>query len=208
MEQDYLLIYNKYHSFLENLSSLAKETENRVIANSDNLFVNNVNFFSRSYLLNLCTYLEAYLTEIATNLFKRHCECINLYSVPKSFMLASLSSWEPSKKSQDIEKYQLSYDKRNIKKFFNENKISGNLDKTFNAFKVLGIELDNQIKEQSIKDRISTIVNKRNDVIHRNDDVIDVSLSDIESYITTVDDYMQLIMNIVTQSEYKAFKTQ
>lgn len=126
-----------------------------------------------------------------------------MYSVPKSFILASLSSWELSKKSQDIKKYQLSYDKKNIKKFFNENKISGNIDKTFNAFKVLGIELDTQIKDQSVKERISTIVNKRNDVIHRNDDVIDVSLSDIKSYIETIDDYMQLIMNIVTQSEYR-----
>lgn len=68
---------------------------------------------------------------------------------------------------------------------------------------MLGIELDTQIKDQSVKERISTIVNKRNDVIHRNDDVIDVSLSDIKSYIETIDDYMQLIMNIVTQSEYR-----
>ncbi|OHR63782.1 hypothetical protein HMPREF3263_10485 [Haemophilus sp. HMSC61B11] len=201
MEQDYLLIYDKYISFLDKLSLLVSESEKRVINSSDPLFIDNVNFFSRSYLINLCTYLEAYLTEIATKLFERHCKCVNQYSVPEMFISASLSSW--SVKNRVVREYSLSYSKDDIENFFDANKISGNIKKTFNVFELLGIELKHVINDKSIKDQITSIVDKRNDIIHRNDDGMDISLLDIISYINTVKCYMELIKKAVIESAYK-----
>ncbi|BFU63954.1 hypothetical protein THUN1657_06180 [Rodentibacter abscessus] len=78
MQQEYLNVYEKYHDLLETLKLIVKETETRVINDNDILFSSvHVNFFSRSYIVNLCTYLESYLIEIATKLFERHCACIN-----------------------------------------------------------------------------------------------------------------------------------
>lgn len=206
MEQDYLLIYDKYISFLNKLSLLVSESEKRVIKSSDLLFINNVNFFSRSYLINLCTYLEAYLTEIATKLFERHCKCVNQYLVPETFIAASLSSWNVKNNVKNIvvgKEYNLSYSKDDIEKFFDANKISGNINKTFNVFELLGINLNNVIDDTSIKDQIASIVNKRNDIIHRNDDGTDISLLDIISYIDTVKCYMAVIKKAVIESSYK-----
>lgn len=66
---------------------------------------------------------------------------------------------------------------------------------------MLGIELDNTLNS-AIKDQISSIVNKRNDIVHRNNDVTETSLSDIVQHIKTVRLYMQEIEKIIQKSEY------
>lgn len=201
MSQTYSPIYKKYSSLLTKLSKVLKESRDRVITSSDSLFVKNVNLFSRSYLINLCTYLESYLTEITIKLFERHCKCINQYSVPEVFILASLSSWSVDKKSRAVRNYNVSYAKKDIESFLDANKISGNIKKTLNVFELLGIELDNKLNS-AIKDQISSIVNKRNDIVHRNNDVTETSLSDIVQHIKTVRLYMQEIEKIIQKSEY------
>lgn len=205
MEQICLVIFNKYHGILEKLKIIVEETEKRVINENDSLFLTNVNFFSRSYLINLCTYLESYLTEIATKVFERHCNHINSFLVPEFFISASLVSWDTKKLNKNINQYKILPTKEEIEKFFDTNKISGNIKKTFNVFELLGIELKNTITDKSIKDQITAIVDKRNDIIHRNDDGTDISLSDISNYIATVDEYMLLVKKGIIESIYNQF---
>lgn len=201
MENNCSYIYDRYHNHLESLKFVVKETEKRILSGDDNLFCDNINFFSRSYLINLCTYLESYLTEIATKVFERHCSLINSYKVPRLFISASLSSWEIKKdKSSKIEIYNIFPTKKEIKTFFDANKISGNIKKTFNVFEILGVDLNEAILEQSLKDQISAIVNKRNDIVHRNEQEIDISLGDILNYINIIDNYMGLVKNCVIKS--------
>ncbi|BFU63953.1 HEPN domain-containing protein [Rodentibacter abscessus] len=122
-------------------------------------------------------------------------------------MSASFNSWKNFDKKHcessinNID-FFVSPTKENIEEFFDCNKISGNIKKTFNVFELLGVELANVVRDKPIKDQITAIVNKRNDIIHRNDDAIDISLSDISQYIETVDNYMSTIKDGIINSIY------
>ncbi|WP_138411442.1 hypothetical protein [Stutzerimonas nosocomialis] len=65
MEEDE--IFSKFKKQYDALSEIIHESQRRTVTDEpDQLFVNNLNFFTKAYLINICTYLEAFLQELAS----------------------------------------------------------------------------------------------------------------------------------------------
>ena len=196
-------ILENYNKQLKGLKYISSVSESRVIFNQDDLFFDNVNFFVKNYLISLCSFLEAYLTEVAKFIFEMHCQNINTCNVPKKFVYSHVNNWDSGKngiKDIGVECFNIDL-KKGINNFFDKNKLSGNVEKTFRVFNVLGVDLEGWI-DLLMRDQISNIVSKRNDIIHHNNNAIDVSFGDIASYIDIVAEYMEKILSLVNASNY------
>ncbi len=181
-------IYGKYEGLLVTLKVIISQSNARVLKDDpDEIFSNNVNFFVKSYLIVICTYLEAYLQDIAYEHTSRISERLKSASVPHNFLY-----WKLAKEVKDKD---LAFEDANYK--FNRKQISdaisGNPYKTVKAFRLIGIDLNSNSKFNKHKEVINSIVNKRNNVIHHNDDANDVSFSDLIANIDVFLEYMSSI---------------
>lgn len=187
--------FDNYNSLFLALKETVRETEENTILEENDFFNKNLNFFVKSYLITVCTYLEAYLSEAAS----WHCERINnklkAACLPHNFLL-----WRVKKdfKSQEL-KYSnadLQVDKSEI-----SDGLSGNPYKTIKAFSYLGVDLNSSPEFNAYKDVVNTIVIKRNNIIHHNDNANDISLSDIKGYVDIFITYMGVVDKIICESE-------
>src|SRR5476651_1314280 len=159
--------YERYRSLFLSLNEIVKGTEQHTILDDNVFFKRNVNFFVKSYLIILCTYLESYLTEAAA----WHCDKINSRlkeaCLPHNFLL-----WRVKKEFKDKE---LKYSNADLKVDKSEisDGLSGNPYKTIKAFSYLGVNLVSSDEFNLNKDVINTIVTKRNNIIHHNDNAND-----------------------------------
>jgi len=188
-------LYEKYEDLLNKLKEIIIQSQQRVLAEDpDEIFSNNVNFFVKSYLINTCTYLEAYLQDIALEHTSRISSRLKSISVPHNFLY-----WRLAKDVKDKDK-NLSFEIAEYKVSKKElsDSISGNPYKTIKAFRLIGIDLNSNEKFQKNKDVISSIVIKRNNIIHHNDDASDISFSDLLLNIDVFLDYMASIEETVT----------
>lgn len=186
--------YEGYRSLFLALKEIITETEQNTIIDENEFFNKNVNFFVKSYLITLCTYLESYLTDAAT----LHCDKINdrlkAACLPHNFLL-----WRVKKDFKDKE---LKYGNAdlNVAKTEISDGLSGNPYKTIKAFSYLGINLNNSTGFNENKDIINTIVVKRNNIIHHNDNANDISLSDVSGYVDLFIIYMNAIDRMIHKS--------
>ena len=181
-------IFDRYRELLESLKYIVKDSQDRVIGNDpDILFSENVNFFVKSYLISVCTYLEAYLQDIAFDLAKEICARANSARIPHNFL-----HWQNRKeiKEKDLKFAEaiFSLSKKDIAE-----EISANPYKTIKIFRFLGINLSEEDGFRNNKDIINAVVTKRNNIIHHNDAANDISFSDIEAYIDVFVGYMLAI---------------
>lgn len=186
-------LYKKYEDLLITLKFIITQSNDRVLKDiPDQIFSNNVNFFVKSYLIIICTYLEAYLQDVAYEHTTRISERLKDASIPHNFLY-----WKLAKEIKDKD---LSFENANYK--FNRkeisDEISGNPYKTIKAFKLIGIDLNSSSKFNEHKEVINFIVNKRNSIIHHNDDANDVSFSDLISNIDVFLEYMSSIDLLIT----------
>jgi hypothetical protein len=73
--------------------------------------------------------------------------------------------------------------------------VSGNVYRTKDALAYLGVDLANDKATWEVwKELIQTIVTRRNNIVHHNDDASDLSLGDIRQYIASVRDYIDFIV--------------
>lgn len=186
--------YERYHLLFESLRSIIKETEQHTINQDNDFFNKNVNFFVKSYLITLCTYLESYLTEVATS----HCNKINNRlknaCLPHNFLVWRLKK-EFKEKDLKYSNADLSVEKNEI-----SDSISGNPYKTIKAFSYLGVNLLSSAEFNLNKDLVNAIVLKRNNIIHHNDNANDISLADIHSYIDLFLTYMLAVEKVIHDS--------
>lgn len=187
--------YERYRSLFLSLKEIIRETEQHTILEDNEFFNKNINFFVKSYLITLCTYLESYLTEAAA----WHCDKINSRlkeaCLPHNFLL-----WRVKKEFKDKE---LKYSNADLKVDKSEisDGLSGNPYKTIKAFSYLGINLISSTGFNSNKDVVNAIVTKRNNIIHHNDNANDISLADINGYIDLFLTYMSAIDKVICESE-------
>ncbi|MGK4330302.1 HEPN domain-containing protein [Lonsdalea quercina] len=187
--------YQRYRSLFLSLKEIVKDTEQHTIHEENVFFNRNINFFIKSYLITLCTYLESYLTEAATLYCDKINDRLKEACLPHNFLL-----WRVKKEFKDKE---LKYCNADLKIDKNEisDSLSGNPYKTIKAFSYLGINLVSSIDFNSNKDLINTIVTKRNNIIHHNDNANDISLADISGYIDLFLVYMSTIDKVICESE-------
>ncbi|MBZ5488175.1 hypothetical protein HW452_11640 [Halomonas aquamarina] len=185
-------LFGRYQSLYDNLFEIIELSEDRVLSeNPDNLFSDNVNFFVKSYMINICSYLEAYLQDLAYEYAKEINRRIRIARIPHNFICWKASR-DPKDKDLAFENADYPSSKRDI-----SDGLSANPYKTLKAYRLLGIDLSKEDGFNKNKDLINTVVNKRNNIIHHNDNAIDVSFSDLSSNIKVFKLYMGAIRNAV-----------
>lgn len=188
-------LYEKYENLYDKLISIIQISENRVLAeNQDALFLENVNFFVKSYLINICSYLEAYLQDLAFEYAKVINERIKNAKIPFNFIY-----WKVSKDPKDkYLKYEQAAYPANKKDISDE--LSANPYKTIKIYRYLGVDLTSENGFNDNKDLVNTVVTKRNNIVHHNDSAMDISFSDLIVNIEVFKSYMEAIKNAVENS--------
>ena len=190
---DYSALYEKYEALLGTLKKIIEQSQARVLCDEpDTIFSDNVNFFVKSYLINICTYLEAYLQDIAFEYSRKVTERLKQAKIPHNFLYAKLAK-DVKEKELEYADASYNYSKKDLSDI-----ISGNPFKTINAFRLIGIDLSSSEKFVEHKNLVGTIVNKRNNIIHHNDEASDISFSDLLVHIDVFLEYMHAIEQLVS----------
>lgn len=188
------ILYSQYVSLFESLKAVVSSSEQRVISDDpDPLFICNVNFFVKSYLISVCSYLEAYLQDIAFKHSQAISSRIVEAKIPHNFLHWRLNTGIKDKhlRYSDI---SLPITKKDI-----SDEISANPYRTLKLFQSIGIELSKKEDFENNKDLINTIVTKRNNIVHHNDVAADISFGDIRAYIEVIIPYMAAIKEAVEE---------
>ena len=90
----------------------------------------------------------------------------------------------------------LKYQKKEL-----SDQLSGNPYKTISLFRFLGVDIAMEEGFQSCKQLVSSVVIKRNSIVHHNDRAMDISFSDLINYIDTFLLYMKSIDKSVIKSK-------
>ncbi len=193
-------IHDKYANLFEQLKVIINKTYDRIIgSNPDPLFEENVNFFTKSFLVSTCAYLESYLKEIAFSRIDAVNQKLLNVSVPHNLIRWDiLHPKDVAEKDLKFESLKISIRKKDL-----DDHISGSPYRTETLFKKIGIDLTVIHGFSSKKEVINSIVVKRNRIVHHNDDANDVSMIDLITYIDSFIEYMELITQSVKAENSK-----
>ncbi len=187
--------YTHYIELFESLKEVVDSSEQRILSDEpDSLFIDNVNFFVKSYLISICSYLEAYLQDTAFVYSQDISNRIATAQIPHNFLHWRLATGIKNK-DLNFNNIVLPIAKKDI-----ANEISASPYKTLKLFKMLGIDLSQNENFKNNKDLINTIVTKRNNIIHHNDTAADVSFGDLKTYIEVIIPYISAIKEAVEES--------
>lgn len=178
---------------LRELEAMVQQTELAVIGGDQTtlLITDNVNFFTKSFLISACAHLEMCIKEIVFEIAKDIDARLSVAAIPASLIEWRLNSKKKSDASSSL-KNQLSI---NLTKKEVDDLVSGNVYRTKDALALVGIELAAQKHQwESWKDSIQAIVTRRNNIVHHNDDASDLSLGDIKTYIKSIMDYIDFVV--------------
>ena len=112
--------------------------------------------------------------------------------MPHNLIKWNLSNKELKDADLKFEDLKITIKRRDLDEF-----ISGNPFRTIPLFKKFGIELEMNATFNNQKEIINTIVTKRNNIIHHNDDASDLAFNDIISNINFIRSYVNNIDQIV-----------
>lgn len=194
------IVLKNYIELLADLNVLNKETEQRVIAKDpDEFVIRNINFFTKSFTITICAYLESFLKDVSMMIIDD-----TNRKLSETKIAYNLVKWCVSKKKdlKELNDNELNFEdlKIDITKKELDDFISGNPHKTEKLFKKIGIKLYENDKYKEHKDKIQTIVNKRNQIVHHNDNASDISFTDINSNIKIILEYIKN-MDLIIQLE-------
>ncbi len=185
---------DQYTSLLDTLNVMATSTNLKVISESgDNYFNENANFFTKSFMVMMCAYLESYLKDALMVIIDEMNNRLASIRLPHNLIKWNLSTKEL--KDSDFLKFEdlkISIKKKDLDEF-----ISGNPFRTISLFKKFGINLEGNVVFESQKDILQTIITKRNNIIHHNDDASDLAFSDIISHIEFIKKYILNIDDVI-----------
>jgi hypothetical protein len=185
--------YATYEGLIVRLKEVIRISQRRVTEEPpDLLLIDNLNFFTKAYLISLCTYLEAFLQDIAfahVNLVQSR---VASARIPNNVVHWCLSS-DVKEKDQRFADYRLAVTRGDL-----ANELSGNPGKTISLFRNIGVDLRSSQQFQSHKEIVGTVVAKRNSVIHHNDNATDVSMADLLNYADQFLAYMRAIEDVTS----------
>lgn len=182
----------KYELLYISLREIIKESEARVLrADPDSLLIDNVNFFVKSYMISICTYLESFLQDLAFGYAAEVNARVKLAGLPLNYFI-----WKMNKDHKDKDLKFSNIDLAVTKKEISD-AISANPYKTIVAFRYLGINLQSASGFNDNKGVVETVVSKRNNIVHHNDRAADISFSDLISYIDIFILYMRAVFGVV-----------
>lgn len=194
MTDDHLL--DGFLSQLQNLKFVVNESAARVIAESpDALFYENQNVFIKSYLVSACSVLEAFMQDLAHACAAVLQERVNSLNVPYNFI-----NWlaDHDKAKLKFASFQGNKTLKDISEL-----TSPNYYKTLLVFQRIGIDIATE-EVKSYKDYISSVVDKRNKIVHHNDSASDLSFSDIVAAIDEFTAYAKTLYSVVRANPHLA----
>ena len=163
---------NEYNVLFESLKVIVSDVNDKLLdSSSDTFFCNNINFLNKSFLVTICAYLESFIKDIAYSTIQQYNDKLHGLGIP-----TNLTRWSFNTKNK-IKDDQLQFKelKFNIKKKDLEDYVSGNPDKTIKLFAQIGIDLKKSEELNNLKERIISLVVKRNNILHYNDDASDIT---------------------------------
>lgn len=187
-------IFSKYKLLDINSSSIIDKINKRLISGDDELISNHSNFFTKSFVISICTYLESCLKELAFQAIQNKKAFIINAGLPKNLIL-----WEIKKKAEikqaewEFANFDITITLEDIDDY-----ISGNPGKTIDLFRRVGFDITACTEFRANKDFVAALVTKRNSIIHHNDDALDVTLQDLKLYITKTIEYIDGIKNHIS----------
>ena len=174
-------IAKEYLSQIAALATMVTICKGRVLSDSpDSLIINNVNYFTKSYLIMLCVYLESYIKECAYKYVLACKVAINQLKIPNNLILWSVRK---NDKIKDTDLEFIDYDVHLTRDDIDD-LLSANPFKTKKLLELAGIDFDsdNDLK-RLVAETIHPVVAKRNDIIHHNDSASNISFDDILTWI-------------------------
>ncbi|WP_402719378.1 HEPN domain-containing protein [Janthinobacterium rivuli] len=184
-------ICDKYEILYSDLNNIILESQKRVVNDNDEIFTGNVNFFVKSYLITICTYLEAYLQEAALEYCRGLSLKISEAGIPLNFIQWNFVK-DLKEKDLKFENLSLVVNKKEI-----SDELSANPFRTVKLFRLLGVDLWKIADFENKKELVASIVGKRNNIIHHNDKAMDISFSDLVAYVKMFSEYMREIDQVV-----------
>jgi len=182
---------------LKELDSLVIAIEFEVVSGNHGveLITNNVNFFTKSFLITLCAHLETCIKDIVFSV----AEDID-FRLSNAGIPLAIVDWRYNQKNKNNIKDGLlkenlsSVCKIQLSKKEVDDLVSGNVYKTKDSFLIVGIDLtSDKVEWEEWKELIQSIVTRRNNIVHHNDAASDLSFGDIRVYIKSVEDYLDFI---------------
>lgn len=184
--EEFLAFFQQY----ERLKVVVLESNRRSLSDPpDELFQEHLNVFIKSYLVSSCSILEALLLEVANSYLDEMKESILRANIPNNIV-----QWSVLGDKCELGEFS-SFSVNKVKKDISDD-LSANVGKTIKAFRRLGIDLASRGDFNSVKDFVASIVSKRNNIVHHNDDASDISLEDVANIIDQFRTYSEIIIDI------------
>jgi len=190
---DFDAVVAAYKKGLIELDLMVRATEHNVVHGSNDslLVTNNINFFTKSFLISACAHLEMCIKDIvfeaAVNIDAR----LSTASIPTSII-----EWRNSQKKKNESgnsipsRFAIGMTRKEV-----DDLVSGNVYKTREALAIVGVDLTiNKPQWEAWKDLIQSIITRRNNIVHHNDDASDISLGDVRTFIDSIIEYIDFIV--------------
>ncbi|WP_146097996.1 HEPN domain-containing protein [Xanthomonas arboricola] len=191
MSNQVITAAERYKLGLAELELMVRATEQEVVAgnNSSPLLTSNINFFTKSFLISLCAHIEMCVKEIVFVIAKDIDERAKAASIPPA-----LIEWRYGVKKKPDVPNNLSLEIGMTRKEVDD-LVSGNVYRTKEALACVGIDLaKDKVNWETWKELIQTIVKRRNNIVHHDDDASDLSLGDVRKYIESAQGYIDFIV--------------
>lgn len=193
---------DNYKKMFHELKITVQSTENRILE-SDSFFSDNANFFTKSFIVIMCAYLESYLKDILMDVIDEMNDRLSKNRVPYNLIKWSLASKSDKKREEQEEKEEINirFEKFsiNIKRKELDEFISGNPYRTEILFNNFGINLKDDPTFKGHKVKLNSIIGKRNAIVHHNDAASDIAPNDIKEYIDFFIEYIENIDNLIVE---------
>jgi len=184
----YAQTYAHYLGLFNSLKEIISQSQVRLEQDPpDIFFVEHSNFLVKSYLICLCSYLEAFLKDIASEHVTSVNQRILDAKVPHNLMLWSLDA-DVKDGALAYKQFSLPLSKKDV-----DEKLSGNPFKTAKLFRWMGIDLESNDEFKLNRELVNSVVGKRNNIIHHNDSATDTSLGDVFGHIDVFISYAKAI---------------
>lgn len=191
MDEDILAIY---HGQFDNLRQVVAESYKRSISDPpDSLFYEQQNVFVKSYLVSACSILEAFIQDLAEQYVLEIQRRVNAANLPFNFV-AWIANHDKAK--LEYKKFEATKGRKDI-----SDMISPNYWKTMKAFERVGIDLSVSTAGD-YKDFVGATVDKRNKIVHHNDQASDLSFGDIVSAIDEFKKYTKCLFEAVASDPH------
>lgn len=182
-----------YRTGLIELESVVRATELEAISGSNDsvLVINNINFFTKSFLISACAHLEMCVKDVVFAAAGDIDLRLSAASIPTSII-----EWRYSQKKKNDSGnpsptcFAVGMTKKEV-----DDLVSGNVYRTKDALALVGVDLTiDKPQWEAWKELIQSIVTRRNDIVHHNDDASDISLGDVRKSIDSVVKYIDFIV--------------